>query len=269
MKKSVLGSVCELSQFIESGEFRYAAQHIKQTDGKSSGARWFEWLVRPRLEDPSVTTGDFIAAVESTDLTLDLDMRVIKDALFWLDRQPSNTRLTINVSAGSFANRLFPNHVASLINESTVLPRQLCFDITVHHAIGNLSGATRFVKAVRQLGCLVALDDGVPGNPVLGLFGPMGLVDYLKIDRQWVVGAADSESHRQTLESVVDFGQRMNLLIIAEGVDNHSQLEIIREMGVEYYQGYIDGEPQIIVGAEIGADIDEIEEALSSLNRSA
>ena len=75
MNKSVLGSISELSQFIESGEFRYAAQHIKQVDGKSSGARWFEWLVRPSLEDPTVTTSDFIRAVESTDLALDLDMR--------------------------------------------------------------------------------------------------------------------------------------------------------------------------------------------------
>lgn len=268
MRKSALGSISELSQFIETGEFRYAAQHIKQVDGKSSGTRWFEWLIRPSLDDPSVTTADFITAVESTDLALDLDTRVIKDALLWLDRQPSNTRLTINVSSGSFSNRLFPNHISSLIRESNVLPGQLCFDITVHDSIGNLSGATRFVKTVRRLGCLVALDDGVPGNPVLGLFGPMGLVDYLKIDRKWVVVAADSESQRKTLESVVDFGQRMNLELIAEGVDNHTQMMIIRDMGVEYYQGYIDGEPQIIVGVDADADAED-DDVLTHLNRSA
>lgn len=266
MKTSALSSISELSQFVESGEFRYAAQHIKQVDGKSSGTRWFEWLIRPRLDDPTVTVGDFIRAVESTGLALDLDMRVIKEALHWLDRQPSNTRLTINVSSASFANRLFPSHVSSLISDSTVLPEQLCFDITVHNAISNLSGATRFVKTVRRLGCLVALDDAVPGNPVLGLFGPMGLVDFLKIDRKWVVEAVNSDSHRQSLESIVDFGQRMNLKIIAEGVDNHTQMAIIREMGVEYYQGYIDGEPQIIVSAEVAA---EEQDLFASVNLSA
>jgi EAL domain-containing protein (putative c-di-GMP-specific phosphodiesterase class I) len=265
MSKSALGSVTELSQFIETGEFRYAAQYIKAVDGKSNGVRWFEWLLRPRFQDPTTTTSAFIQAVESVDLALDMDMRVIADALHWLDRQTSNTRLTINVSSGSFANRLFASHVTSLIEESTIIPEQLCFDITVHDAVGNLSGATRFVRAVRRLGCKVALDDGVPGNPVLGLFGPMALVDFLKIDRRWVTAAPESESHRQTLESVVDFGQRMNLKIIAEGVDNQTQLKLIRDLDVEYYQGYIDGEPQLVDIAEEEAETD----LSNQLNRSA
>jgi EAL domain-containing protein (putative c-di-GMP-specific phosphodiesterase class I) len=266
MGTSALGSISELSQFIETGEFRYAAQHVNQVDGKSGGSRWFQWLIRPRLDNPSATTEDFIQAVESTDLAMDLDMRVIEDALRWLDRQPSNTRLTINVSSGSFANRLFPSHVSLLINDSTVLPGQLCFGITLHNAIGNLSGATRFIKTVRRLGCQVAVGAGVPGNPVLGLFAPMGLIEYLKIDFKWVVIDEDNKLHRQTLESAVEFGQRMNLNIIADGVDNNTQMEFIRGMGVEYYQGYIDGEPQIVVGAGL---TDEDDDSIAEIDRSA
>ena len=268
METSALGSISELSQFIETGEFRYAAQHINQADGKRNGVRWFEWLIRPSLGDLNVTTEDFVRAVESTDLALELDMRVIEDALTWLDRQPSNTRLTINVSSGSFSNRLFPSHVCLLINDSTVLPGQLCFNVSLHNAIGNLSGTTRFVRTVRQLGCKVSLDAGTPGNPVLGLFAPMGLVEFLKVDCNWELDAPNGEVHGQNLESIIEFGQRMQLKIIAQDVDNQTQLELIRNLAVDYYQGRVDGEPQIIVGGD--ADIEEpFDDFYIELNRSA
>jgi two-component system CheB/CheR fusion protein len=251
MRRSVLRSVAELSEFIETGEFRYAAQHIRPVDRDHDVSHiWAEWLVRPQLQDPAVTTTDFIDAIESRDLSLDLDMRIVRDALVWLDRQPVSTHLSVNVSAASFANRHFAAHVASRVESSNIMPEQICFDLTVRDALGDLSSATRFIKSMRRLGCRIAMDNGVPGNPVLGLFGPLGFIDFLKIDRRWVSPALESDSHRQTLASVVEYAKRMNLKVITEGVDNANHLALIRDMQVDYYQGYIDGEPQIIAGVQ-------------------
>jgi EAL domain-containing protein (putative c-di-GMP-specific phosphodiesterase class I) len=248
MKESSLRSVAELSKFIELGEFRYAAQIIRPATSEDSPLHWYEWLIRPRLADPSVTTTDFIHAVVSLDLSLDLDMRAVRDALIWLDQQPVTTHLTVNVSAASFANRHFAKFVQARIKQSHIQPEQLCFDLTVHDAVGDLSSATQFIKTMRRLGCQIALDDGVPGNPVLGLFAPLGFIDYLKIDRRWVGPAPESQSHRETLESVIDYGKRLGLSLIAEGVDNEHHLKLIRDLEVDFYQGFIHGEPQIIAG---------------------
>ena len=244
-ERSSLGSVARITDFIESGRFRYAAQHIHGTDG-SDGSDWFEWLVRPDFGDPELTTADFIQAVESLDLGLNLDTRTSADAMQWLARQSPGTRMTVNVSGAAISNHLFSNHMVNLIENSSIQPEQLCFDLAVHAALSDLSGATRFVKTMRRLGCQVALDNGIPGNPVLGLFGPLGFVNYLKVDRKWVSSAPESPSHRETLESIIDYAKRLNLEVIAEGVDNSAQLELVRSLEVDYYQGYIDGEPGVV-----------------------
>lgn len=249
--RSQLRSVARLSEFIEAGRFRYAAQPIH--DSRGGGApRWYEWLVRPDFGDPDLTTEEFVQAVESVELALDMDTRISADALQWLGRQSSNTQLTINVCGASMSNHLFSSHIVHLIESSHVVPDQVCFDLAVHAALGDLSGATRFVKTMRRLGARVALDNGIPGNPVLGLFGPLGFINYLKIDRKWVSAAPTSPSHRETLESIVDYAKRLDLAIIAEGVDSAQQLELINELGIEYYQGYIDGEPMVVAMSDDG-----------------
>lgn len=254
IKKSALSSVANISAFIESAEFNYAAQLICPANSGASVERWYEWLVRPQIDDPNISVRDFVAAVESLDLSLDLDMRITRDAINWLDRQPISTRLSINVSAATFVNRHFAEYVVQVIEDSHSLPDQLCFDVAVQGATVHLGGVSRFARMVRSIGCSVALDSGVPGNPLLGLFGPLGLVDFLKIDREWVSQAPTSESHRVTLESLCDFALRLGLPVIAKGVDDESQLAIIREIGVDYYQGFINGEPEIISGSQAPAE---------------
>ncbi len=248
-------SVAELGQFIETGPLRYAAQQIQHSFDPKVGQRWYEWLVRPHLA--GVTTGDFITAVESMHFALDLDQRIVRDAIRWLDRQPITTRLTINVSSDSISNHLFTRYVASLLNESTVMPEQICFDLLVSDAIGDLSGASRFIRSMRDLGCAIALDSGVPGNPVLNLFGPMGHIDYFKIDQQWVRQAPVSGVHRATLESIAEFGRRLGIELIAVGVDGEPHLHLIRELGIDYYQGFVSGKPVLIT--EWGLDPDASE----------
>jgi len=248
-KNSGTQSIAGLSKFIESGTFHYAAQLIRSTDASAHRGRWFEWLVRPELE-ANIDTGEFIQAVESLELGLDLDQRSSRDALKWLGRQPIDTRLCINISACSFSNRLFPHHLESLIEQNSILPEQICFDLAVNSAVSDLSGATRFVKYMRKIGCKLALDNGLPGHPVLGLFASLGLIDYMKIDRNWIAAAPTSPSHRQTLESIVEYSKRLGLQMVAEGVDSNDQLELVRQLGVQYYQGFIDGKPQLIVDSD-------------------
>lgn len=259
MRRSQLSSVAQLSDLIEHGEMSYAAQQIKPVTPRSGSERWFEWLVRPPLEDHSLSTADFINAVESLDLSLDLDTRIVKDALGWLDMQPINTRLCINVSTATLVNRHFSEFVVSTLQQSHLLPSQVCFDITLHESAGHFAGVSRFIRVVRQAGCVVALDMGMPGNALLGMLAPLGLVDYLKVDRAIVQAAPGSPVHREMLESLVDYGKRLNLPLVATGVDSERHLELLTELEVEYYQGFLDGEPVIVAGQGFRDQFDPVE----------
>lgn len=253
IERSNLSSVTKITRFIESGRFRYAAQPIHSIRGDSR-VNWYEWLVRPDFGSPELTTLEFIQAVESLELGLELDTRTSADAMQWLEQQQPGTRLTINVSGAAVSNHMFSSHMVALIENSRVDAEQICFDLAVHAALSDLSGATRFVKTMRRLGCQIALDNGIPGNPVLGLFGPLGFINYLKVDRKWVTSAPASPSHRETLESIVDYAKRLELGVVVEGVDGQEQLDLVRALEVDYYQGYLKGEPLVVALTDEGND---------------
>lgn len=251
MSRRGLKSLSELSAFLEAGGFGYAVQRIHAVE--QGRGDWFEWLVRPNLGE-EVSTDEFIEAVNALGLGLDLDMRTATDGIRWLAEQPDDTWLTINVTGDAIATSMFTRHLCQQFEHTGVDPSRICFDLAVHDALGDLSGATRFVKAMREMNCCIALDNGVPGNPVLGLFGPLGMVDYVKIDRRWVVAAPESEAHAETLKSIVDHAHRLGLRVIAEGVDSEAQLTIAHQLGINFYQGFIDGEPRVIARHDPRAD---------------
>ncbi len=238
---SPIQSVAQLSHYLEEAPFGYAAQQISASFSTGRSERWYEWLLRPQIE--GVSPADFVSAVQSMELAVDLDQRVVRDAIAWLDRQPINTRLSINLTSDSLSNRFFARYVKGLLNASTVIPEQICFDLLVGDAVRDLGGTSRFVHQMRELGCAIAIDGGSPANPVLGLLGPMGYIDYYKINRDLVSQATVSTAHRSTLESVCEYSKRLSLELIAIGVDSDAHLELIRELGVDFFQGFVNGEP--------------------------
>lgn len=246
MRRKLLQSVAELSQFIESGDLQYAAQHISETWPANGPGRWFEWLLRPQMDDPDLSTREFIDAVESLELSLDLDLRIVQDAIAWLDLQPINTRLFINVSTATLSNQHFTEFVVNTIEQGHLVPGQVCFDMTLNNGAEHFTGVSRFIRTVRELGCKIALDMDDRGNALLGLLAPLGLIDFLKVQPAWVRAAPESPAHRQSLQSLCDYGRRLGVPLVAKGVDSEAQLDLIRELGVDYYQGFIDGEPQLV-----------------------
>ncbi|MEM9300977.1 MAG: EAL domain-containing protein [Pseudomonadota bacterium] len=256
-----LGSISAVQSFIRGGRFSYATDPIQSTTA-ATRQPWLAWIAQPRV-DKSVDQIIFDEAVESLGLSLALDRRSTADALRWLRDDRSNSRLSLRVSGASLTDPALASEMLARIDEYRIEPDRLCFDIAVHAALSDLTGATRFVKALRRAGSLIALSNGIPGNPVLGLYGPLGFVNYLKVDRRWIRSAPDSTSHRQTLESIVDYAKRLGLQVIGEGVDTNRHLELVTRLGVDFYAGKING------GASLVAESSSDGEPLVRIERSA
>lgn len=242
MRKSALASVAELSELIADGDLSYTVQPIHPLK-PDPGDPWFEWRLQPSLEDHGVSERDFFTAVESLELALQLDRRIVADAFRWrAARKP--LRLSVRISSAAFANRDFAETVARALEAGRIAPAQLCFDLGLNDVARNLGRATRFVRSMGELGCPLTLDCDIAGDPMLALLAPLGLIGFLRIERKWVVSAPFSEAHRLTLEGICEYGRRLGLKLIGRGVDEPSQLELLGALGVDYYQGRLGGEPR-------------------------
>ena len=119
---------------------------------------------------------------------------------------------------------------------------KLCFEITETAAITNLVSATRFITALKGWGCCFALDDFGSGLSSFAYLKQLD-VDYLKIDGVFVKDIVADPISLAMVKSINDIGQVMGKRTIAEFVENDDILEKLREVGVDYAQGYCIGRP--------------------------
>ena len=152
----------------------------------------------------------------------------------------------VNVSAQSLADETFLFYVLEQIEESLVDPRRLCFEITETAAISKLDSAIRFISALKVKGCRFILDDFGSGLSSFAYLKDLSM-DFLKIDGEFVQNMVDDRVKRAMVESINQIGHVMGLQTIAEWVENRQTLETLRDLGVDYAQGYWLCRPQPLI----------------------
>ena len=120
---------------------------------------------------------------------------------------------------------------------------KICFEITETAAISNLNMATKFISALKGLGCRFSLDDFGSGLSSFGYLKNLQ-VDYLKIDGMFVKDIVEDPIDHAMVKSINEIGQVMGMKTIAEFVENDEIKGMLREIGVNYAQGYGIGKPQ-------------------------
>ena len=95
-----------------------------------------------------------------------------------------------------------------------------------------------FVRGVRDLGCAVVLDEFGVGYGGLAYLKRLP-VSYLKIDVQFVEDLVEMEASRHVVRAIVDLASGFDMKTIADGAENEATVEVLRELGVDYVQGYV------------------------------
>jgi PAS domain S-box-containing protein len=183
--------------------------------------------------------GTFLPAAERFDLISVIDEWVVDRAA---KHAAAGHRVTVNVSARTISDSREVERIEATIIASGAPARNLTFEITETAVADDLNAARSFAIRMRRLGCAVALDDFGVGHGSFTYLRHLP-IDYLKIDMQFVRDLLTDDEDQQVVQAIVGIAQQFGLETIAEGVDAKATLERLRDLGVDYAQGYFTGPP--------------------------
>jgi diguanylate cyclase (GGDEF)-like protein/PAS domain S-box-containing protein len=252
--------VSRINQSMEQGRLRLYGQRIVAVANDGPVLRW-EVLVRMLREDGEIIPPmAFIPAAERYHLMPRIDEWVIQEALKILARyRASDVVFNINVSGQSLSDDGFLDRMLAALDDHAADASQICFEITETAAIANLTQANRFIGSLRTRGCQFALDDFGSGLSSFGYLKNLS-VDYLKIDGSFVRDIVDDPIDYAMVESINNVGHTLGLETIAEFVEKEAVLQKVRELGVDYVQGYLMSVPvplEADVAAQVGAKMSD------------
>jgi diguanylate cyclase (GGDEF)-like protein/PAS domain S-box-containing protein len=241
-KRSDMQWVSRIRQALKEDRFQLFQQPIVPVSkNKNNIACHHEVLLRMLDEKGElIAPGQFLGAAEQFGLMIDIDTWVLRHALDWLSTQTTEHQehhLAINLSGQSMSSNSFLDNVIIVLKASGVNPRQICFEITETAAIADLDNATRFIKALRNMGCEFALDDFGSGMSSFAYLKNLP-VNYLKIDGSYVRDVVKNPIDRSMVEAVNQIGHAMGIKTIAEFVEDEATLGALAVIGVDYAQGY-------------------------------
>ncbi|MGF1752190.1 EAL domain-containing protein [Vibrio makurazakiensis] len=222
------------------------AQRILNLDG-SSELMHFEILVRIKNNKGEyVSPGIFMPASERYNVAHLIDRQVVTQTLQWLESHPEAIEelglCSINLSGHSMGNNEFIEFLLNSLSESAVPCEKLCFEITETAAMSNMNQAIELFSRLKDLGCIIALDDFGSGLSSFGYLKKLP-VDIVKIDGIFVRDIDVNEMDYVMVRSINDLAQQMGKRTVAEFVENTQIIDKLIELGVNYGQGYIIGRP--------------------------
>jgi len=210
----------------------------------------FHYEILLRLSDESgniILPGAFLPAAERYGLMPAIDRWVISNFLagyeFYcqsfsqLELDAASKLFTINLSGASINNQEFCKFLREQFEHYSIPPQTICFEITETVAITNLDRANSLINQLKELGCSIALDDFGSGMSSLTYLKNLP-IDYLKIDGSFVTNIANDEVDYATVECFNHISQIMNIKTIAEFVENQATLNNLKQIGIDYAQGY-------------------------------
>jgi EAL domain-containing protein (putative c-di-GMP-specific phosphodiesterase class I) len=132
------------------------------------------------------------------------------------------------------------NFIVEEFERYAIRPEQICFEITETAVIANLSNAQLFMSKLKHIGCRFSLDDFGSGLSSFAYLKTLP-VDYLKIDGVFVRDIAINPINRAMVRAINEVGHVMGLRTVAEYVEDEQVLDIVRDIGLDYAQGYAIG----------------------------
>jgi EAL domain-containing protein (putative c-di-GMP-specific phosphodiesterase class I) len=244
----------DLERAISSGEFTLRYQPIVDLrEGKITGV---EALVRwDHPERGLVSPAEFIPLAEDTGLIVPLGRWVLREACRqageWQQEHPRTPALTmsVNVSAKQLVHPQIADDVAAALRESGIAPATLTLEITESVLMSDTDVAIAKLDELRRLGLRIAVDDFGTGYSSLGYLSSLP-IDILKLDKTFVDGVALGPEDSAIARAVVNLGNSLSLMVVAEGIESKDQLRVLQKLDCDRGQGFFFAKPLDVEGIQ-------------------
>lgn len=209
-----------------------------------------EALIRWRRADGTLVSPDvFIPIAEQSHLIVQIGKWVVaqacRDLATLRAAQFKDLKLHVNMAASEFASSTLPDELQAQIAVFGLDPRSLSLELTEGMLMKRPDQVIPVMRALRQLGFGISLDDFGMGHSSLALLKNLP-ISSLKIDRSFVRDLSQQRNDRAIVKTIVDLGRHMELEVIAEGVETEPQLDILQQSGCSLIQGYLLGRPMAL-----------------------
>ncbi len=231
-----------ITEAIDNDRLQLFAQPIIALKNKDSQLKHVEILVRLLDEDNQLITPDaFIPAAERYNLMHLVDRKVILETFSfihkYIDRDEDLTHYSINLSGNTVGDKGIVEYINDIADRFDIDRRTICFEITETAAIKNLNKAKRLIKKLKASGFKFALDDFGSGLSSFQYLKNLP-VDFLKIDGSFVSDMVNNNIDHAMVAAINEVGHVMGIKTIAEYVENEQIIKKLRDINVDYGQGY-------------------------------
>jgi EAL domain-containing protein (putative c-di-GMP-specific phosphodiesterase class I)/CheY-like chemotaxis protein len=222
----------------------YYQPKVNTLDGSLYGA---EALIRWNHKQLGMVSPlDFIPLAEQGDTIIDIGNWVMGEAarqwVDWFGLSALNTAVSVNVSPVQLQDPTIVKRVESVLLETGIDPASFELEITETMMVENAQATIRVLNEIKELGVMLAIDDFGTGYSSLSQLKFLP-VDTLKIDRSFISPMLESGQSRKLVRNLIKLGHDLGIEIVAEGVEDKKQLEILKGYGCDVIQGYYFGKP--------------------------
>lgn len=226
---------------IEHKQTMLAFQPVVRGDSPDRIA-FHEGLIR--VLDPTgrvIPAGDFMDAVEDSELGRELDTLALRMGLTALRNNPG-LRLSINMSARSIGYRPWMQTLNRALNRDGMVGERLILEITESSAMNLPELVNDFMRRLQTNGICFALDDFGSGHTAIRYFKDM-YFDIVKIDGQFIRGIAKNPDNQAVARALISVAENFEMLTVAECVETAAEAAVLAQLGISCLQGYHFGAP--------------------------
>lgn len=226
---------------IDRGEIEIVFQpQYAMADDRLLGAEALARWQHPEIGRLGANT--LFTLAERTDHVAQLSRHIAERALELAAKWPGKLHLSLNVTPADLAAATFPLDFLSMVARAGFPPERITIEITEQVMLSDLEEVARALNPLRLAGVTIALDDFGSGYSNFRYLKLLP-IDKLKLDRSMVEGIAEDPRDIAVLRAITAMARALDLRVVAEGIEEDAQCDVLRGEGVEYYQGFLRSVP--------------------------